>query len=151
MFWFDVLRLQIANLTLICCEGLPLKCLGAIIKTITLIFRKFLSGSTFRGVYYRFRTCWLSFPLHIYTGFFSLLLFFYFNRPRHPFPPSFHPRAHSLIGVAPFLRWEGRPRELPLPRLRGARGGSAASAGPGARSRGEPGGARPERLAVLLF
>lgn len=47
MFWFDVLRLQIANLTLICYKGLPLKCLGAIIKTITLIFRKFLSGSTF--------------------------------------------------------------------------------------------------------
>lgn len=53
IFWFDVLRLRIANLTLICYEGLPLKCLGAIIKTITLIFRKFLSGSTFRGVYWR--------------------------------------------------------------------------------------------------
>lgn len=135
MFGFNVLRWQIANLTLICNEGLPLKCLGAIIKTITLIFRKFLSGSTFRGVYYRFWTCWLSFP--IYTGFFLLLLFFKIDsaiRPPTEFP-SLGPGFNNSYAISA-LGGEA-PRAGPRPRL--ATGGNAACSGPGPRC---PQGAR---------
>lgn len=126
MFGFDVLRWQIANLTLICYEGLPLKCLGAIIKTITLIFRKFLSGSTFRGVYYRFWTCWLSFP--IYKGFILLLLFFKIDSTIR-FPTEF-PSLSPVFNNSCAISAPGGEAPRAAPRPRPGSAGSAACAGP---------------------